>query len=120
MKNVETVTDIKSNFDKADLFLCKQVVASLVRHYDEHPWHVTADHKSGMVYIRLLYADKDYEVSQMGMALHIDKMKAGDIDKKIMRAGGELLERFNLARDHATAESTQQALTQKIDKAGAI
>lgn len=96
-----------------DILLCHQVNAVLNKHYPGHPWLIGANHEAGTINVQLTYLDKHGKVGKMGnwgFLLHIAKVKTiPDLEKKVMLAGGELLERWQLARDKATDTSWQKA-----------
>lgn len=102
----------------ADIEICKAVAGVLMRHYEGHVWHVGADSSSNvmMIDIKLNYPDKLGCLPKFGYKLKI----VGLTDEKIMRAGGELLERYRLARSKATAYSMINAIENGMDKTGMI
>lgn len=78
----------------ADLALTARVAAVLETHYSGHPWRVMVDHKQGVVLISLpLVMPKNRHY-----VLHIEALKTDPALRAVMRAGGELLERYNVPR----------------------
>lgn len=103
--------------DLKDIELCRRVADVLLKYYAGHVWHVEANgEKAGVVNIKLNYPDKLGILPKFGYRLHIDKLS----DEKIMRAGGELLERHNLARSKATPYAVIDAINNGCDKAGEV
>lgn len=84
----------------ADLMLAKRVTDVLMRHYPGHPWAVTVQHAQGVVIIKIPLLTDASGASALGnthgMVLHIDKLDPAL--NKVVRAGGELLERWNIDR----------------------
>lgn len=103
--------------DLADIELCKRIANVLLKHYPGHVWHVEANcEKAGVANIKLNYPDKLGVLPKFGYRLHISKLS----DDKIMRAGGELLERYKLARTKATPYSIIDAIENGCDRTGEI
>ncbi len=80
---------------------------------------IGADHQAGTVIIDLPYP-KPFKIRNMRFMLYISTCIGSDAAKHIMRAGGELLERFGLARGEAKQESYQQALEYGLNADAAI
>lgn len=101
--------------DLKDIELCRRIADVLLKHYPGHVWNVEANTETGGVAnIKLNYPDKLGILPKFGFRLHIDKLN----DDKIMRAGGELLERYKLARGRASAYSMMDAINNGCDRAG--
>jgi hypothetical protein len=92
----------------ADIALCKDISDILNRHYPNHPWMVGCNHEAGDLYIQLAYPSRIGHLARHGYRIHMacsqDLMK-----KKVMRAGGELLERWKLPREKANSDSYAKA-----------
>lgn len=82
-----------------DEILAKQAADMLNKHYPGHLWavNVNSDEKGGIMVI------KNFSVSfRYGYTLHLTKL---DVDmKKVMRAGGEILERAKMHRGTGRGE----------------
>lgn len=104
--------------DLKDIELCKVVAAVLMRFYPGHVWYVAANSDSTvrMIDIKLHYPDKLGLLPKFGYKMRLD----GATDDKIMRAGGELLERYRLARSNATPYTMIDAINNGIDTAGMV
>ena len=77
-----------------DLDLAKQVGAVLFAHYPDHAWLVRAAAESGYVSLQNMGLDMTN-----GVLLHVSNLDGpAGIAKKAKWAGGEILERFNVAR----------------------
>lgn len=102
----------------ADIEICKAVAGVLMRHYPGHVWHVGCDTSPNvmMIDIKLNYPDKLGCLPKFGFKLRV----TGCNDSKIMKAGGELLERYRLARTRATQYSMVEAIENGVDKTGMI
>ena len=110
---------VAASGDLADIEICKSVSEVLQKHFPGHLWLIGADHKAGTVVIDLPYA-KPMRLREMRFMLYISTCLGSDAEKHIMRAGGELLERFGLARGEAKQESYQQALEHGLNADAAI
>lgn len=110
--------DIAGEFDAQDIALCKQIMGVLSWHYPNHPWMVNANHKTGVADIKLCYVSKTGRLTNWGYLFKIGEMKSGEFYRKIVRGGGELLERYGLPRRGAVAESELLHHEHGIDKAG--
>ena len=78
-----------------EYFMCKNAAELLHRKYPGHLWAVSTE--QGFLDIRNLYLSGDW-----GYRLKIGQMFSGsDWDKRVMRAGGEVLERYRQARRRA-------------------
>lgn len=78
--------------DLRDISLAREIGEILNEHYPGHLW--TAYIAGGVAFVKNLRLS-----SRMGMALHLDNMTdAGVRKKKVIRAGGEFLERAHWVR----------------------
>lgn len=97
-----------SQLAPADAALMAAMYAKLQEHYPGHHWRTTADHEQGVAAVYLQYLDAIKRTAgRYGYALLIDKLKSDPDMRSVVRAGGELLERFGLPRhrypvDHET------------------
>lgn len=77
-----------------DLALTKRMAEVLERHYPGHPWMVQVSHAQGCAYVKLpilMGRNQAY-------ILHIDRMALDPTLRCVMRAGGELLEKYQVPR----------------------
>lgn len=87
-------TKAKISRDLKDLAVAKQVSAVLQDHYPNYNWRVEADTRKKMITVQNMDLS-----GKWGFVLHMMKIfSVSDLNKKVMRAGGELLERFRLSR----------------------
>jgi len=110
---------VSASGDTADIEVCKRVSEVLQKHFPGHLWLIGADHQAGTVVIDLPYA-KPMRLREMRFMLYLSTCLGSDAEKHIMRAGGELLERFGLARGEANKESYAQALEHGLNADAAI
>lgn len=94
--------------EMADRDICVAVGQDLAQMYPGHPWMVGCDHGAGTVIIDLAY-EKPAQLRNMAYMLHLSSMMAPGARAKVMRAGGEMLERFGLGRTRATKEASAMA-----------
>lgn len=113
------VVTIATDGDAADIALARSVATELERLYPAHLWLVGANHQAGTVTIDLPY-EKPHHLRNYGMLLHITSLADEVSWRKVMRAGGELLERFGLARAKATPDSRFAAKEHGLDTSHAI
>lgn len=104
--------------DLRDIEICRDIATVLMDHYPGHVWHVAADSGPtvGMADIKLNYPDRLGVLPKFGYKL----LLATITPEKIMRAGGELLERYRLARSRATQYAIVDAISNGLDQAGAV
>lgn len=102
-----------SDAPKVSLFelnLAKQMAEALHQHYPGHLWGVAVNEKTGMADIRNMALS-----GQWGYRLKLkDHYTASDWKKLVVNAGGEILERFKVARGKATDAINTLA----VDRAG--
>lgn len=77
-----------------DLALTKRMAEVLERHYPGHPWMVQVSHAQGIAYIKLPILMS----RNQAYILHIDRMAMDPSLRCVMRAGGELLEKYQVPR----------------------
>jgi len=73
--------------------LAKNVAETLNKHYPGHLWGVNVNEAGGIVTVYNLSLSGNW-----GFVLHIKDLAIADDMKKVMRAGGEILERYRLRR----------------------
>jgi hypothetical protein len=77
-----------------DLIMAKLMADALDRHYSQHLWAVTFDSKTGIATVRDLLLSGEW-----GYVLKIPAIySASSFQADVIAAGGEILERFRLAR----------------------
>lgn len=89
----DIVTDTP-NIAANDLVMAKTMADTLHTAYPGHLWAVTCDGKQGMADVRNMALSGNW-----GFRLKLrDIYSASEFKKDVLRAGGELLERYKLAR----------------------
>jgi hypothetical protein len=89
-----------------DAELCCRIGEQLTRLYPGHMWRVGADHRAGTIVVDLPYqkivwddATRQWKLYRNhAFMLHIQDVLAQGGEDRVMRAGGEMLERFGLKR----------------------
>ncbi len=77
-----------------DMVMAKTMAETLHAAYPGHLWAVTCDGKSGMADVRNLYLSGNW-----GFRLKLHAIySASEFKREVLRAGGELLERYRLRR----------------------
>lgn len=79
-------SETQNSMDEA---ACKRAVGILFKHYPGHEWMV--DIAGGIMNIRSGNLSTNY-----GWVQRLDEMEPRNFDKKVMIAGGEVLERFGM------------------------
>jgi hypothetical protein len=105
--------DVNGETLGADIAMAKHIADLLNRHYPGHAWIVTASHVTGVATVRNAMLSKRF-----GMVLHLRGPKEAR-DKDIVRAGGEFLERWNLARGGLRLEDVETINPFERPKSGA-
>lgn len=98
----------------ADQDVCVAVGEDLTRHFPGYYWMVGCDHNAGSVQIDL-QCPKPIGLERYGYRLNISTVLGAGGQKAVMRAGGELLERFGLRRGMAVAETDDIAREHGLD-----
>lgn len=93
----------------ADQDLCIAIGEDLMQHYPGHPWRVGCDLDAGSIVIELAYDYPGMPNATLGYRLHPQTMMGPGAHHRVMQAGGEMLERFDLARGAATSDSSYAA-----------
>lgn len=104
MLNFERVGEAKLviaediGFTVGEQLLAKRVAETLMSHYPGHAWAVDVGH--GIINIRSLDLHGEW-----GYTLHNREYSASELEKRVVRAGGEVLERFGQARGRVNHEA---------------
>lgn len=90
-----------------DMSLAKQLAEALHKHYPSQLWGVNVESRTGLITIRNLYLAGNWGyVLKMGTVY-----SASSIEQDAVRAGGEILERFRMARGKFDADKWSSAPT---------
>lgn len=81
-----------------DMVLAKRALALLLKHYPGHPWSVRVTSYQGILTVRLLIRGYERFTSLFHYFIKLDLVHGDPNLKCVVRAGGELLERWGLAR----------------------
>lgn len=100
----------------ADQDVCIAVGEDLTKHYPGYPWMVGC--QAGSVCIDLA-VDKPLGMDRYGYRLNVSTVLGPGGQKRVMQAGGELLERFGLRRGEAPDDAAEQARENGLDVSGA-
>lgn len=83
------------DINAVDFVTAKQAADTLHKHYPGHLWAVTCD--AGVLSVRNLYLSGNW-----GFIIRLGPVySASELDKLVMEAGGEILERYNVSRGMA-------------------
>lgn len=106
-----------------DLAFGKKILDVLEQYYAMHPWFVECNDQAGTASIQLMYTGKDgkLRIWKYGYLFHLKNLDGvPDFNLKIMRAGGEILERYNMQRRQATVNDIVDFYGKEIDTAGMV
>lgn len=92
--NRHVTKDGVSPNDARDMALAKRIGQTLEMHYPGHPWMVEVNHDQGVVYLSIPI------VMPRGRkwVIHIDRLATDPALRQVVMAGGEIMERYNIAR----------------------
>lgn len=90
-----------------DMNMSKTLAEALHRHYPGHLWGVNVSHRTGLIEIRNLYLAGNW-----GYVMKLQPIYSiSSLEMDVMRAGGEILERFRMSRAQFQAEQYAAAPT---------
>lgn len=94
MNNMTQMATDTPELDVNDLVMARHMADTLHKHYPGHLWAVTCDGTKGIATVRNLALSGDW-----GYVLHLPLIySASEWDKRVLRAGGEILERYRISR----------------------
>lgn len=116
-------TLVLNDFDQlgippADAALAVAIYTKLQEHYPGHNWRTFADHEQGVAGVFLQYLGPvNRDAGKYGFRIKIASLNSDPTLRSIIRAGGELLERFGLARHRyrVDQETRMQAIEHGLD-----
>lgn len=94
--------------------LCVAVGEDLTKHYPGHPWMVGCQLETGQVVIDLGY-EKPHHLRNMAYVINLSALFESGGQRRVMQAGGEILERFGLPRGAARSGSGERALENGLE-----
>lgn len=100
--------------------LCRAVGEDLSRAYPGYPWMVGCSLQAGTVVINLPEPWKPLKYRNHGILLHMGSLMGPGGQKKVLFAGGEMLERMGLPRSAAPQDAGQRAKENGLDVANAV
>lgn len=97
---MQVLTSDTPQVDANDYVTAKNAAEVLHKHYPGHLWAVSVDKAARMLDVRNLALSGNW-----GFRISLPKLFSGtSFDKAVMRAGGELLERYRVSRRSANPE----------------
>lgn len=88
------LTTDSPEIDVNDHVMARHMADTLHKHYPGHLWAVTCDGRKGIATVRNLALSGEW-----GFVLHLPQIySASEWDKRVVRAGGEILERYRISR----------------------
>lgn len=103
----------------AEEALARIALIALHTTYPGYDWLATVNFEAGVMNLDLI-CEKPIGLQGHGYLLHLKSVMNPDGERKILNAGGEMLERFGLRRDRADAEWRMQARENGLDMGNVI
>lgn len=101
---------------RRDLDKAIEIAHVLDHHYPSHRWSVEVSHEQGIVNIRLLYYDPlTFSNRTWAFVLKLADLATDPSMRDVVRAGGELLERWGLPRGKAQENVGLRAALNGLD-----
>lgn len=100
--------------------LCIAVGETLQKAYPGYPWQVGCSVDAGTVVIDLPVDWKPLAFQRYGILLHMKSLMWQGGFKKVLHAGGEMLERMGLPREAAPRDAKLRALENGLDIGSAV
>lgn len=104
---------------RAEEGLCHVVLTTLNRAYPGYDFLASVNFTAGVMNLDII-CDKPAPLRGHGFLLHLSSLMGPGGEKKVLNAGGEMLERFGLRRDRADAEWRMQARENGLEMGGVI
>jgi hypothetical protein len=104
---------------QADEALCLVIGHDLTETYPGYAWDVGCNHEAGVITIRLAVPVTG-GMCQPGFLMHISTVVGPGGQKKVLAAGGEILERWNLRTDHAPHDWVDRAIDNTLDRSNMV
>jgi hypothetical protein len=110
--------DSQMEIDLRDIEQAKAIATVLLKHYPGHIWNVSVDssRNNRTCDIKLNYPDRLGILPKYGYKIHLSILT----DEKVVRAGGELLERHRLARGRSNSYTMADVIKNGCDRSGEI
>lgn len=100
----DAIADLEEQEDsRANYELAERIGQALSLHYPNHRWMVYVDRKAGHYHVKNLSLSGNW-----GYVMHPRQFE--NIEKMALEIGGEMLERYNIARSRAGAEQAAEFL----------
>jgi len=109
-----TVVESGGQTAMADIDVCIAVADDLRHFYPGHPWRISCNHEAGTAVIDLDYP-RPLHLRNARFMIYISTCIGPDGRKHVMRAGGDLLERWGLPRGAAKASAYAMAGENGLD-----
>lgn len=121
MSELTTLLNESSGLTAArDMAMCKAVADTLERHYPGHAFMIGCDHEQGMLHVQLPYADlataQGRKEGQYGYCVKIGDLNSDPSLSLVVKAGGEMLERYRLARGKYREGDRERAMAGGLDR----
>lgn len=97
----------KDHFVRADMALTKRIAGVIEQHYAGHPWHIQVSHEQGIAKIQIPHLMGAVNWYVIPLTL----LKSDPTLRLVVRAGGEILERYRIPRQPFGRDDFLKALS---------
>lgn len=102
-----------------DQDVCIAIGETLTAAYPGYMWNVGCQHDGGVAYIMLVIPTVANNQS-LGNLIYLSTALGPGGQKAVLRAGGEILERWGLPRSRAPSDMVQRANEHGLDQGGMV
>lgn len=108
--SIDAMESEGSKIAKLEMWIAKRVGSALVNKYPRREWGVKVNIPGQMVIVMCpsLSQKNGYHIKMMGMTVH-------DLAARAVKAGGEILERYNLSRERRFDPDQIETLDRTVD-----
>ena len=106
-------------FAMADQDVCIAMGEALTQAYPGYVWNVGCNHQGGVATVSLVIPSVCGNQAK-GFMIHLSTVLGPGGYKKVLAAGGEVLERWNLSRERAPRDFVQRANENGLDQSNMV
>lgn len=104
----------------ADQDVCIAIGEDLTRAYPGYLWKVGCNHEAGVAHIHLVVPSPIPDNTTKGFMIYLSTVLGPGGQKKVIGAGGEILERWGLPRDRAPEDMVDRANEHGLDRSNMV
>ena len=106
--------------EMADRDVCIAIGEDLTRAYPGYMWNVGCNHQAGVAQIMLMMPSDKPSNTTKGFLIHLSTALGPGGQKKVLLAGGEILERWGLPRSRSPEDMVLRAHEHGLDESNMI